>query len=170
LSCGGFLARSRVLALIAVVSACPAFAADGEWKFALDQQDQPSLTYSESGEEVLSIGCGRAFGLRADYPGAQDRKGEAAIAIANAKTRLVLKGEIVASEVGKTGPAQFVQWDLGYRRQDPALYGNGWHALKDRLFNLFDSGRPLTISAEGKKYVLPPVNAANWKARFKRIC
>jgi hypothetical protein len=32
------------------------------------------------------------------------------------------------------------------------------------------SGRPLTISAEGKSYVLPPVNAPRWRARFQKIC
>src|SRR6516225_662046 len=28
--------------------------------------------------------------------------------------------------------------------------------------------RPLTISAEGKSYVLPPVNAPRWRARFQK--
>jgi hypothetical protein len=31
-------------------------------------------------------------------------------------------------------------------------------------------GRPLTISAEGKSYVLPPVNVPRWRARFQKIC
>ena len=32
-------------------------------------------------------------------------------------------------------------------------------ALENRVLELLDSGRPLTISAEGKSYVLPPVKA-----------
>jgi hypothetical protein len=159
-----------LLAVTALVSAWPAFAADGVWKFVIDERDHPILTYSESGKEIFSVGCGRAFGVHANYPGAQRRKGAAVITIAGAKARMRLKGEIDKPEAGETGPAQFTQWDLGYRRQDPNLYEKPWHALKDRLFSLIGSGRPLTISAEGRNYVLPPVDAPNWKARFKEIC
>jgi hypothetical protein len=38
------------------------------------------------------------------------------------------------------------------------------------MFDLLDSGQPLTISAEGKSYVLPPVNVPGWRARFQKIC
>jgi hypothetical protein len=162
--------RLGLLAVMVLVSAWPAFGADGAWKFVVDERDHPILTYSENGKEIFSVGCGRAFGVHANYPGAHGRKGRAVITIANAKTRMRLKGEIDAPEAGETGPAQFTQWDLGYRRQDPNLYEKPWHALKDRFFNLIDSGGPLTISAEGGKYVLPPVDAPNWQARFKEIC
>jgi hypothetical protein len=162
--------RWGVLAVVVLVSAWPAFAADGAWKFVVDERDHPVLTYSESGKEIFYVGCGRAFGVHANYPGAQRRKGAAALTIASAKTRMRLKGEIDEREAGETGPAQFTQWDLGYRRQDPNLFEKPWHALKNRLFNLLDSGRPLTISAERGKYVLPPVDAPNWKARFNEIC
>jgi hypothetical protein len=30
--------------------------------------------------------------------------------------------------------------------------------------------RPLTISAEGKSYVLPAVKVPRWRARFQKIC
>lgn len=30
--------------------------------------------------------------------------------------------------------------------------------------------QPLTISAEGKSYVLPPVKVPRWRARFQKIC
>ncbi len=162
--------RLGLLAAMALVSVCPAFAADGAWKFVVDERDHPVLTYSENGKEIFFVGCGRAFGLHANYPGAQDRRGAAVLTAAAAKTRMRLKGEVDEPEAGKTGPARFTQWDLGYRRQDPNLYEKPWHALKDRLFKLLDSSRPLTISAEGRKYVLPPVDAPNWAARFKKIC
>jgi hypothetical protein len=35
---------------------------------------------------------------------------------------------------------------------------------------LLDSGQPLTISADGKSYVLPPINVPRWRARFQKIC
>jgi hypothetical protein len=31
-------------------------------------------------------------------------------------------------------------------------------------------GSRLTISAEGKSYVLPPINVPRWRARFQKIC
>src|SRR6516162_11658746 len=64
----------------------------------------------------------------------------------------------------------FDQPDLGYAREDPELYEDKWHALENRVFDLLDSGQPLTISAEGKSYVLPPINARRWRARFQKIC
>jgi hypothetical protein len=60
----------------------------------------------------------------------------------------------------------FNQADLGH----PELNGDKWGALENRVFDLLDSGRPLTISAEGKSYVLPPVNVPRWRARFQKIC
>jgi hypothetical protein len=36
--------------------------------------------------------------------------------------------------------------------------------------DLLGSGQPLAISAEGKSYVLPPVNVPRWRARFQKIC
>jgi hypothetical protein len=161
--------RLIVLAAIAAALASPAFAADGAWKFVVDEQDHPLLTYSEGGKEVFFVGCGHAFAVQAKYPGARGRKGAATITISNAETRMTLKGEIDKPQAGAKDP-RFSQTDLGYRRQDPELYGDTWHALEDRLFRLIDSGRPLTISAEGKRYVLPPVDAPGWKKRFKEIC
>jgi hypothetical protein len=162
--------RLILLAAVAAVAASPAFAADGAWTFVIDERDHPILTYTEAGKEVFQVGCGRAFGIHANYPGAQKRKGAATITIANGKTTMAFKGEMAEPEEGTKGPARFLQWDLGYRRQDPNLFEKKWHALEDRLFNLLDSDRPLTIAAEGKKYVLPPIDAPNWKARFKEIC
>jgi hypothetical protein len=42
--------------------------------------------------------------------------------------------------------------------------------LEARFLDLLDSGRPLTISAENRSYVLPAVNVPNWKKRFKERC
>ncbi len=51
----------------------------------------------------------------------------------------------------------FVQWDLGYERQNPDLYGKKWKENESRLFDFMDSGQPLTVSTEGRSYVLPPI-------------
>ena len=63
----------------------------------------------------------------------------------------------------------FDQPDLGYAREDPELYEDKWHALENRVFDLLDSGQPLTISAEGKSYVLPPVNVPRWRVRPENL-
>jgi hypothetical protein len=59
----------------------------------------------------------------------------------------------------------FNQADLGY----PELDDDKWGALEDRFLDLLGAG-PLTISAEGKSYTLPPVNVRRWRARFQKIC
>ncbi len=168
-------AAAAVLAAIAGFCSSSASAVDGAWKdgvwkFALDEQEQPSLVYVQNGKDVFFIGCGRAFALRVNYPGAADRKGGASVTISNGITSMVFQGEIEKAEAGDTGPVQFTQWDLGHRRQDPALYGKAWHGLEDRLLNLLDLKRPLTFSAGDRSYALPPVNAPNWKAHFKKYC
>jgi hypothetical protein len=60
----------------------------------------------------------------------------------------------------------FNQADLGH----PELDEDKWRALENRFFDLLDSGQPLTISAEGKSYLLPPVNVPHWRPRFQKIC
>ena len=60
----------------------------------------------------------------------------------------------------------FNEAELGH----PEFDVDKWGALENRFFDLLDSGRQLTISAEGKSYVLPPVNAPRWRARWHKIC
>jgi len=60
----------------------------------------------------------------------------------------------------------FNQGDLGHRE----LEGDKWNVLEDAFLEFLDSGRPLTITAEGKTYMLPPVNVPRWRARFRKIC
>jgi hypothetical protein len=165
----------------------PALAAGGTWAFIIDRQDQPNLIYSENGNDAFFLGCGLEPALYANYPGAADHTGDASIAISNGTDSLVLKGAIVTPPTNtilnkdgltvttpKTGdsiPAQFVQWNYGFSRQDTSEETEkASDAIEARLLNMLDSKKPLTISAEGKSYVLPPVNAPNWKARFTKIC
>jgi hypothetical protein len=145
----------------------------GAWKFEIDRQDQPALNYYDTrGKTVFRIGCGAHFDMRAVYPGApkpDDTK--VSITIANGKTQMDFAGVIYAGyEYGPPHTTNFDQPDLGYARGDPELYGDKWHALENRVFDLLDSGLPLTISAEGKSYVLPPVKVLRWRARFQKIC
>lgn len=80
-------------------------------------------------------------------------------------------GEVeTAHDDDPPGTTHFFQWDLGFRRQDPGLYGTRWKRLEHRFLDLIDSGQPLTISAGSRGYALPAVNAANWKKQFTDIC
>jgi hypothetical protein len=143
----------------------------GSWKFEIDRQDQPSLGYYDS-KTVFRIGCGAHFDMRAVYPGASNKTDtKVSITIANGKTQMDFAGVIDADyEYGPQRATNFDQPDLGYARDDPELYEDKWHALENRMFDILDSGQPLTISAEGKSYVLPPVNAPRWRTRFQKIC
>jgi hypothetical protein len=152
------------LACLAWLAISPAAAADG-WKFEPDSRDNPILNYAENGKTVFSIGCGRAFGLEAKYPGVSRKEGRATIAIANSKTSMRFDGEFDIPE--NDGGMDFIQWDLGFRRQDPELYGKRWNRIKTRLLDLIGSGEPLTVSAERRSYKIPPVAVSGWRAPFK---
>ena len=145
----------------------------GAWKFEIDRQDQPALSYYDTrGKSVFRIGCGAHFDMRAVYPAAP-KQGDTkvSITIANDKTQMDFAGTTDAgTEYDPPHTTMFDQPDLGYAREDPELYEDKWHALENRVFDLLDSGQPLTISAEGKSYVLPPINARRWRARFQKIC
>ena len=146
----------------------------GSWKFEIDRQDQPWLGYYDPrGKRVFSIGCGAHFEMDAVYPGGAPKQADtkASITIANGKTQMDFAGFIDAGpESFPPNTTMFNQPDLGYAREDPELYEDKWHALENRVFDLLESGHPLTISAEGKSYVLPPVNVPRWRARFQKIC
>ncbi|EJN10876.1 hypothetical protein PMI42_05763 [Bradyrhizobium sp. YR681] len=142
----------------------------GAWRFEVDRQDRPWLGfYDTSGKTVFRIGCGTHFELDAVYPGQappQDHTA-AAITIADGKTQMDFAGFTHAAP-GSFPPdtSMFNQPDLG----DPELAEDKWRALQSRVLDLLDSRQPLTIAAEGKSYLLPPVRAPHWRARFRKIC
>ncbi len=142
----------------------------GAWKFEIDRQDQPWLGYYDTRRKtVFRIGCGAHFEMDAVYPGAPPKQEHTAgsITISNGKTQMDFAGFTYAGpESFPPNTAMFNQPDLG----EPELDDDKWRALEDRVFDLLDSGQPLTISAEGKSYVLPPVNVPRWRARFQKIC
>jgi len=152
--------------------ATAASAADGKWTFGTEDRGHPELVYSENGKSIFSVGCGHAFAVHAVYPGSPKKEGEtAAITIASAGKKTTLRGEIDEPfDTDPPGSTHFRQWDLGTKRQDPALYGRSWKKSMWRLLDLIDSGHPLRISAEGRSYKLPPVDARGWERTFKSIC
>jgi hypothetical protein len=142
----------------------------GAWKFEIDRQDRPWLGfYDTGGKTVFRIGCGTHFEMDAVYPGAaptQDHT-EASITIANGKARMDFAGFTYAGpESFPPNTAMFNQPDLGY----PELGEDKWRALENRVLDLLGSGQLLTISGEGKSYVLPPAKVPRWRARFQKIC
>jgi len=62
-----------------------AFAADGGWKFAIDEREHPELRYLRNDKAVFYVGCGHTFGLHAVYPGRAKKDG--------AKATLVMQTE-----------------------------------------------------------------------------
>jgi hypothetical protein len=145
----------------------------GSWKFETDRSDQPYVSYYDtSGRTIFRIFCGVHFEMDAVYPGASPKQDDtkASITIANGKTQMDFAGfTFLLNGPGSEWPPDttwFNQAELGH----PELNEDKWGALKNRFFDFLDSGHPLTISAEGKSYVLPPVNAPRWRARFQKIC
>jgi hypothetical protein len=153
------------LAIVSTLGVSQASAAEGAWKFEVDNRDHPVLTYIESGKEVFMMGCGRAFGLHVRYPATPKKQGRASVTLANSKTTMIFVGEF--EEPDATSATTFLQWDLGYRRQDPRLYGKEWKRERDRLLDLLASG-PITVSAKGRNYQLPAAAIAGWKEAFRQ--
>ena len=169
------LARlSGITAILFALGVSGARAADnawkGAWKFETSHQGQPWLGYHDPrGKTVFLIGCGTHFEILAVYPVTpqQDGRESATITIASGKKQLDFAGFVdVGSELTPPDVRMFDQADLG----NPDLDEQKWRALEYRVLDLFSSGQPLTISAEGKSYVLPPVKAPRWRARWEKIC
>ena len=150
-----------------------AFAADvykGAWKFEVDRQDRPALGYYDTnGKTVFLVSCGVHFDILAVYPAKpkQDGRQSATITIANGKTQMDFAGFTYAGPTSfPLNTAMFNQADLG----EPDLDEDKWRVLENRVFDFLDSGQPLTISAEGKSYALPPIKTPRWPARFLKNC
>jgi hypothetical protein len=162
-----------VLAAISCLALSGASAANGTWKYDTEDQGHPRLALWENDRTMVMIGCGHAFAVHAVYPGAPKPDNEkATITIANGRTEMKLDGIIESRFADMSPPSttHFVQWDLGFTRQDRELYGRRWKRQEARLLNFLDSGRPLTVSAEGNSYELPAIRIRGWKKRFKKIC
>jgi hypothetical protein len=145
----------------------------GSWKFELDRSHggNPMLAYYDTrGRTIFRIYCGTHFETDAVYPGAAPKEDTTgSITIANGNTQMDFAGYVLAPSPEGEMPTDlpfFNQPDLGH----PELDEDKWGALENRFFDFLDSGRPLTISAEGKSYVLPPVNVPRWRARWQKIC
>lgn len=142
----------------------------GAWKFETSHQGQPWLGYYDpNGKTVFLIGCGTHFEVLAVYPATPKQEGRqgASITIASGKKQMDFAGFVdIGSEQTLPDVQMFDQADLG----NPDLDEEKWRALEYRVLELLDSGQPLTISAEGKSYVLPPVKAPRWRARWQKIC
>lgn len=136
----------------------------GAWKYGEDFRGNSELQYLEDGKTIFYIGCGRAFGLHVHYPGKARKSGPATITVAAGKASMVFEGEF--GETDATMATEFLQWDLGYRRQDPELFGKRWKAKLSRLLDLLESGKPLTVSAGKDSYRLPPNDAKDWRKPF----
>jgi hypothetical protein len=177
----GLTAHLRLLVILAALSSLGLSAASsadstskdtwkGSWKFELDRQDQPALSYYDSrGRRIFGIACGAHFEMNAVYPGAAPKEDTTgSITIASGKTQMDFAGNVFHNpEVEMpTDLPFFNQASLGH----PELDGDKWRALENSVFDFLDSGQPLTISAEGKSYVLPAVKAPRWRARFQKIC
>ncbi len=159
--------RLKLLAGLAAIGwggLAPASAADA-WTYRENGNDGHILTYSDAGMTTFFLGCGRGFALHVKYPGTAKKAGKARITISIAKTRMAFDGEF-EDPVPMNMATDFRQTYLGFRRQDPQLYGKRWMAIKSRLLDLIGSGEPLTISAGTSSYRLPPIDAANWRAPF----
>ena len=139
-------------------------ASAGAWKYDEDSRGHPQLQYLEGSKATFFIGCGRAFGLHVHYPGKAGKSGPASISISAGKASMVFKGEF--QEPDEEMATEFEQYDLGYRRQDPELFGKRWKTKLTRLLDLLGSGKPLVISAGKDSFQLPPNDAKDWRKPF----
>ncbi|WP_142250958.1 hypothetical protein [Bradyrhizobium sp. UNPF46] len=157
----------KAAALALALLTAPSLASAGSWKLEFDNRDLPSLSYRDQGKITFMLGCGRALGLHARYPGEAGRAGKATITIGNGRKSMNLVGEF--EEISADDDAtNFVQWDLGYSRQDPELFGKRWKRAEARLLDLMEGASPLTISSGTASYRLPKIDAAGWRAAIEK--
>src|SRR5690242_15349726 len=94
--CGRLLGIAAVVIGFGLSEALPAGDLwKGSWKFEMDRQDQPFLSYYDArGKTVFRIGCGAHFEMDAVYPGAAPKHDDtpASITIANGKTQMDFAG------------------------------------------------------------------------------
>ena len=114
-----------LLGIVAVISSiglsAPLPAGDvwkGSWKFEIDRQDQPALSYYDTrGRRIFGIACGAHFEMNAVYPGAPPKQDHTpgSITIANGKTQMDFAGFVdVGSELTPPDVKMFDQADLGF--------------------------------------------------------
>ena len=157
----------KAAALALALLTAPSLASAGSWKLEFDNRDLPSLSYRDQGKVTFMLGCGRALGLHARYPGEAGHAGKATITIGNGRKSMKLVGEF--EEISADDDAtNFVQWDLGYSRQDPDLFGKRWERAEARLLDLMEKASPLTISTGKASYQLPRIDAAGWRAAIEK--
>ena len=185
-------ARSSVaVALLAGLAVASAHAAknapapvEGKWNFSTEDQDQPDLSFADAKRMIFDVGCGGRFTLWAVHPLASKTPPKddnvavkVKLTIGNGKTTRQLVGLLQAgfgdTRLGEHFPkttAYVVQTDLGYDRRSLETYGDKWRKEEAALLDFLDSGGPLTVSAEGASYTLPPIGIADWRQRFSKIC
>lgn len=154
--------------VLAAALLVPSVAAAGTWKLEFDNRKLPSLNYAENGQLLFLLGCGRAFGLHAKYPGKAGTAGKATIMIGNGRKTMKLVGEFEELSGDDGDLTNFVQWDLGFSRRDPELFGKRWDRLLSRLLDLMDGASPLTISSKSGSYQLPKIDAPDWRGSIER--
>jgi hypothetical protein len=157
---------------------------DGKWTFSTEDQDQPDLSFADAKRTIFDVGCGGRFILWAVHPRASKTppKNDSVavkikLTIGNGKTTRQLMGQLQAgfgdTRLGEHFPkttAYVVQTDLGYDHGGAETYGDKWRKDEAALLEFLDSGAPLTISAEGASYTLPPIGVADWRQRFRKVC
>src|ERR1700761_1434049 len=136
---GGGMGGARfIVAAASVVSLLltgPALA--GSWQFGHEERGNPELKYIEDGKATFYMGCGRAFGLHVRYPGKPGEEDKpAAITLSNGRSSMNFKGEF--EKPFEDTATTFRQWDLGFTRNDPDLYGTKWKGVRDRLLDILD--------------------------------
>jgi hypothetical protein len=158
----------KILLLIAAFSIASgqALGADGIWKFAQDNRDQPELTYVESGKTIFFLGCGRAVGFHIVYPGKDRPGGRVSLSIANTKSKLIFPGEIeMGFDDDDSTTPYVVSWNFGLDQGMPGIT----EKLK-ALFAVITVQEPLVISAEKGNYQIPPVSIPGVAAKFMKEC
>lgn len=108
----------------------------------------------------------RLLGIRR-CPPKQGGRQPTTITIASGNKQMDFKGSVdEGSELTPPKVGMFDQADLG----DPDIEEKKLRELEARVLDLFSTGENLTISAEGKSYVLPPVRAPRLRQRWEKIC
>lgn len=135
--------RSAAIGLLCVFTS----AALAEWQIPGERIGRAEIRFIDGKKTVASLACAHNILLTLRYPGNQAVKKRASVTIGTPRSSIVVNGAVEQDDTFKE--IMFSALWTG-KTADPADL--------DALMAIFRSGQPLTASAEGKSYSLPPID------------
>jgi hypothetical protein len=143
-------------------SLCFVSLADAGWEKPADPQSRAEIVFVEDGKWVVDLACSLNLALFLKYPGTK-QSGPANLLLSNSDKHVLLRGGFTKDNKDTSTDARDPPFVAAWGKNPP--YPADLDAVESILF----SGKQLSFTAEGRKYVLPGMDK-NAATRFKNDC